>query len=142
MAPAFSDKTIRPKCKSTMRSGCMHTRMQLLFNRIAIADFQKNRRISAVCHAILSYSQTHITTRLFQDTFLSLKEESSFDLSCYFVSRRAGKNYLNEFASGQRDTIGIPDAIIVYQYALICTARIRIKDGRKEGASRQVKINR
>ena len=56
--------------------------------------------------------------------------------------KRAGKNYLNEFASGQRDTIGIPDAIIVYQYALICTARIRIKDGRKEGASRQVKINR
>ena len=57
-------------------------------------------------------------------------------------AKRAGKNYLNEFASGQRDTIGIPDAIIVYQYALICTARIRIKDGRKEGASRQVKINR
>ena len=56
--------------------------------------------------------------------------------------KRAGKNYLNEFASGQRDTKGIPDAIIVYQYALICTARIRIKDGRKEGGSRQVKINR
>ena len=66
------------------------------------------------------------------------------DLGQYTQSqiKRAGKNYLNEFASGQRDTIGIPDAIIVYQYALICTARIRIKDGRKEGASRQVKINR
>ncbi|MBQ9010580.1 MAG: hypothetical protein IJ088_14830, partial [Clostridia bacterium] len=49
------------------------------------------------------------------------------------LTKRAGKNYLNEFASGQRDTKGIPDAIIVYQYALICTARIRIKDGRKEG---------
>lgn len=52
------------------------------------------------------------------------------------LTKRAGKNYLNEFASGQRDTKGIPDAIIVYQYALICIARIRIKDGRKEGASR------
>ena len=65
-----------------------------------------------------------------------------FLLHCSSYDKRAGKNYLNEFASGQRDTIGIPDAIIVYQYALICTARIRIKDGRKEGASRQVKINR
>lgn len=44
--------------------------------------------------------------------------------SVLFSAKRARKYYLNEFASGQRDTKGVPDAIIVYQNALICTAGI------------------